>query len=139
MTDRTIAPLMQPWPWYVTGPMLGTVAVALLLYNGRVLGVSASYRAICAAVAPARVEFFRIDWRSIGGWNLVFAAGLALGGFIAARMLDTGEPIALSAAARADLVALGITDFTGLAPRELFSCSHPTPMASAFGGNVHEP
>ena len=30
-------------------------------------------------------------------------------------------PVAISAAARADLAALGITDFTGLVPRELFS------------------
>src|SRR4051812_1002335 len=80
-TTRMLALLSHPWPWYVTGPLIGTVAVALLLYGGRMLGVSASYRAICAAVAPGRVEFFRFDWRSAGGWNLAFACGLALGGF----------------------------------------------------------
>ena len=113
--------LLQPWPWYVTGPLMGAVAVALLLYGGRMLGVSASYRAICAAVAPGRIEFFQFDWRSAGGWNLAFVCGIALGGFVGAHLLGSAGPVSISAAARADLAALGITDFTGLVPRELFS------------------
>jgi uncharacterized protein len=116
-----LALLSQPWPWYVTGPLMGAVATVLLLYGGRMLGVSASYRAICAAVAPGRIEFFQFDWRSAGGWNLAFACGLALGGFVGAHLLGSTEPVAISAAARADLAALGITDFTRLVPRELFS------------------
>lgn len=113
--------LSQPWPWYVTGPLMGAVALALLLYRGRTLGVSASYRTLCAAVAPARVEFFRFDWRRLGGWNLAFACGLALGGWVGVHLLGAAEPVRLSAAARDDLAALGITDFAGLLPRELFS------------------
>jgi uncharacterized membrane protein YedE/YeeE len=111
----------QPWPWYVTGPLMGAVALALLVLDGRVLGVSASYRTLCAAVAPGRVAFFRFDWRSVGGWNLAFACGIALGGWVGVHLLGSAEPVRLSAAARADLAALGITDFTGLVPRELFS------------------
>ena len=116
-----IALLSHPWPWYVTGPLMGAVAVALLLYGGRVLGVSASYRAICAAVAPGRIELFRFDWRRASGWNVAFAGGLALGGFVGVHLLGAPGPVSLSAAARADLAALGVTEIAGLVPRELYS------------------
>jgi uncharacterized membrane protein YedE/YeeE len=113
--------LSHPWPWYVTGPLMGAVAVALLLVGNRTLGVSSSYRTLCAVVAPGRVAFFRFAWRQAGGWNLAFSCGLALGGVIGVHLLGTGGPIAIAASARDDLAALGIVDFTGLAPRELFS------------------
>lgn len=113
--------LSHPWPWFVTGPLMGAVAVALLLVGNRTLGVSASYRTLCAVVAPGRVEFFRFAWRQAGGWNLAFSAGVAIGGFVGVHLLGSVEAVAISAAARRDLAALGISDFAGLAPRELFS------------------
>lgn len=113
--------LLRPWPWYVAGPLLGAVTVALLLVGNRALGMSGTFRSVCAIVAPRRVAFFHFDWRGSGGWNLVFAAGVALGGFVGVHLLGGGEPAALSAALVADLQALGITDLDGLLPADLFS------------------
>ena len=114
--------ISQPWPWYVAGPLIGLMVPALLLAGGKLFGVSSSLRHMCAASVPGRVEFFRYDWKTVGGWNLAFVVGIFLGGVVAATLLASPEPeIAISAATRADLAALGLTDFTGLVPAEVFS------------------
>jgi uncharacterized protein len=113
--------LVQPWPWWVAGPVIGLFVPALLLIDNRLFGISSTLRHTCAAVLPGRAEFFRHDWREAGGWNLTFAAGILVGGFIASTVLAGPDAVAISAATRADLAALGITDFSGLVPADLFS------------------
>ena len=127
----------QPWPWYVAGPLIGLFVPALLLIDNRLFGLSANLRHTCAAVAPGRADFFRYDWRSAGGWNLAFAAGIVLGGVIAGSLLGGPEVVAISEATRADLLALGVRDFTGLAPADLFSWSAlgtPAGLIAVVGG-----
>lgn len=113
--------LSRPWPWYVAGPLIGLIVPTLLVVGGKMFGISANLRTVCAIVAPGKVEFFQFDWKRSSGWNLVFALGIVIGGLIAATFLANPDPIAISGATRADLAALGITDFRGLVPRELFS------------------
>jgi uncharacterized protein len=117
-----MALLQHPWPWYVAGPLIGLFVPALLLLDNKSLGISSNLRHLCAALAPRKVLFFRYEWKEAGLWNLVFLAGLVLGGFIGGNLL-AGSAVAISAATHADLAALGIHDFAGLAPRELFSWS----------------
>ena len=113
--------LSRPWPWYVAGPLIGLVVPALLLLGNKQFGISANLRHACAIVAPGRVAFFRYDWRRVGGWNLAFIVGVLLGGFIAGQWLASDAPISISDATRTDLSALGIRDFSGLVPNELFN------------------
>lgn len=115
--------LSQPWPWWVAGPLVGLVVPALLLFGGKLFGVSSSLRHVCAAALPGRkIEYFRYDWRSKGAWNLAFVAGLALGGLLAGTVLANPDPeVAIAAATRADLAASGVSDFAGMAPAEVFS------------------
>ena len=115
--------LMAPWPWYVAGPLIGLFVPALLLVGNRLLGISSNLRHMCAAGIPGRVPFFRYDWRSAGGWNLAFALGIVVGGAIAAHFLAGTADVPLSGAARQSIASLGIHDFTGLVPRELFAWS----------------
>lgn len=112
--------LSRPWPWYLAGPLIGLMVPLLLVVGGKVFGVSSSLRSMCAIVAPGRVEFFRFDWRG-DAWNLAFVLGIVIGGFIGGVLLENSEPIAISAETRADLIALGIRDFHGLVPADLFS------------------
>ena len=111
--------LSHSWPWYISGPLIGLMVPALLLVGNKVFGISSTLRHVCAATMPGRVKFFRYDWRE-GGWNLVFTLGIALGGALAARFLMDGQALHLAPAARASIAALGIHDFSGLAPHELF-------------------
>jgi uncharacterized membrane protein YedE/YeeE len=112
--------LTNPWPWYVAGPIIGLFVPALLLLGNRQFGVSSNLRHLCAAIAPARLEFFRYDWRRTGLWNLAFLAGIFAGSLMAARLLGAPD-VAISADTRATLAELGVRDFSGLVPADLFN------------------
>ncbi len=111
-----------PWPWWLAGPLIGLFVPALLIVGNAVFGVSSSLRHVCAAIVPGRVEYFRYDWRKTGLWNLLFVLGILVGGFLAAHW-GGPQTVAISEATRQDLAKLGIRDFSGLAPRELFNWS----------------
>jgi uncharacterized membrane protein YedE/YeeE len=117
-----VAAISAPWPWYVAGPLIGLFVPALLLAGNRLFGFSSNLRHLCAAVLPGRIEYFRYDWKRTGLWNLLFAAGILVGGFLASHW---GAPhdIAISEQTRLALTKLGIHDFSGLAPREVFTWS----------------
>jgi uncharacterized membrane protein YedE/YeeE len=129
--------LAGPWPWYVSGPLLGLVPPLLLLLGNKVFGFSSNLRHACAALAPGRVEFFRYDWPQAGGWNLLFLAGTLAGGFVAVHVLGTPD-VAISEATRASLTSLGLHDLGGLVPREIFDAAHLFSLRGlvlvAFGG-----
>jgi uncharacterized membrane protein YedE/YeeE len=93
---------------------------ALLILDNRMFGVSSSLRHLCAAVLPARLGFFRYDWKRTGLWNLFFVAGILVGGFLASQWGGSHD-VAISEPTRLALTKLGIHDFSGLAPREIFS------------------
>ena len=112
--------LREPWPWWVAGPLVGLV-VPILQIMGRSFGVSSNLRHICAATLPGRADFLRYDWKGTGGWNLMFAAGIVLGGAIAAGLLAAVGPVDISEATRDDLAKLGIHELSGLVPPQLFS------------------
>jgi uncharacterized membrane protein YedE/YeeE len=112
--------LTQPWPWYVTGPLIGLVVPLLLLAGNRSFGVSSNLRHLCAIGAPVKPAFLRYDWRGIGGWNLAFLAGAtAAGAFLG--WLAPSPVLDISADTARDLAALGVADLAGYVPHSLFS------------------
>lgn len=113
--------ILQPWPWYISGPCIAIV-MFLLLYFGRTFGMSSNLRTLCAiGGAGKRVEFFKYDWKS-QRWNLVVIFGALLGGFIAHNFLSNPIHIDLSENTVNDLAALGFDDVgQSLLPPELFS------------------
>lgn len=124
-------------PWYIAGPLIGLVVPLLLVVGGKVFGLSSNLRHLCAAAPLPRAfkpGFLRYDWMRTGRWNLVFALGILLGGFLTAFVF--GEPNAgaqISGATQVDLAALGVRDFSGLAPRQLFSASTlVSPVGAVF-------
>mgnify|MGYP005856903353 FL=1 len=112
--------ISQPWPWYVAGPMIGLTVPALLILGNKTFGISSSLRHVCAACVPAGIPFFTYNWKK-EIWNLIFVLGTAVGGFIAMNFLANPETIVVSAATRADLAKLGITDYSDLMPTEIFT------------------
>ncbi len=117
--------MQLPWPWYLAGPLIGLIVPALLLFGGKAFGLSANLRHGCAALPVperARPAFFRYDWRAAGTWNLVFALGIAGGGFVGIVLLsDPSAPLALSAPTVTALADLGVTDLAGFVPAQLVS------------------
>jgi uncharacterized protein len=114
--------ISRPWPWYVAGPLIGLFVPLLLLIGNRLFGISSSLRHLCAATLPGRLEYLRYDWKKSGLWNLAFTLGILAGGFLAAQW-DGAKVVAISPATHQELAKLGIHDFSGLAPRELFHWS----------------
>ncbi len=113
--------LTQPWPWYVAGPIIGLIIPLLLFLGNKQFGVSSSLRHTCAACFPGNISFFKYDWKSEGLWNMILVLGVLIGGFLGGYVFKNPEPIALSASTIADLRALGLTDFSGFVPAEIFS------------------
>ncbi|MCI0411299.1 YeeE/YedE family protein [bacterium] len=112
--------LRQPWPWYIAGPLIGLAVPALLIAGNKALGISSSLRHICAACFPANIPFLKYDWKK-ESWNLFFAAGIVIGGFLSGYLLRSPDPVAISAKTVQDLQALGIEPQTGLLPHEIFN------------------
>lgn len=81
---------MSPWPWWVSGPLIGLAVPMMLLLGGRNLGISSSFRHICSAVLPrSTLAYLRsYDWRK-ESWSLFFVAGLVIGGFAATFLLSS--------------------------------------------------
>jgi uncharacterized membrane protein YedE/YeeE len=110
----------HPLPWYVAGPLIGLVVPALLMLGNKPFGVSSTFRDLCAAVAPCRIEYFGHDWKRLGGWNLAFLSGIFAGAMIAS-LLAPPLAVTVSPATTAALHQLGLHDLSGLAPREVFA------------------
>lgn len=113
--------LYEPWPWYIAGPLIGLTVPILLIMGGKMFGISENLRHACAACDIGNVEFFNYDWKKNGAWNLTFLLGVIFGGVLGGIIFVNPEPIALAASTIADLRALGITDFSGFVPDDLFS------------------
>lgn len=125
--------LFEPMPWYIAGPVIGLTVPLLLIIGGKMFGVSANLRHACAACNFGNVEFFNYDWKKAGYWNLTFLAGSVMGGFLGGYVFANPEPIQLAASTVTDLQAMGINDFSGLVPNDLFSWSS---LSSPLGFTV---
>jgi uncharacterized protein len=86
----------------------------------KVFGVSTNLRHLCAAIVPGRIDYFRYDWKRSGLWNLLFLAGIVIGGFLVSHW-EPAQDVTISDHTRAALARLGLHDFSGLAPREIFT------------------
>ncbi len=111
--------LSNPWPWYVSGPLIALI-MFLLLWVGGNFGVSSTLRSMCAiAGAGKHCEFFDFNWKN-QRWNLFFVLGAVIGGYIASTVLQSPEPLVLSEQTIEDLEVLGIPFDGRVAPVELF-------------------
>jgi uncharacterized protein len=112
--------LRHPWPWYISGPLIGLTVPLLLLLGNKSFGISPNFRHLCAAI-PNKISFFNYDWRREGFWNLVFVLGILLGGFLGGVLLANPEPLQVSPQTTSELAGLGITVDGNLAPATLFN------------------
>lgn len=81
--------ILQPWPWYISGPLIGLMVPVLLLLSGESFGVSSSFRHLGSMCSPkSRLPYLRNNnWR-VNSWNLVFVVGIVLGAFIGNQFLS---------------------------------------------------
>jgi uncharacterized membrane protein YedE/YeeE len=85
---------MHPWPWWLTGILIGLVVPLLSILAGKDFGISTSLQQIGAMCSPqSKLDYLRSYDRQNGLWTLVFAIGIAVGGFVGGRLLSS-EPVA---------------------------------------------
>lgn len=101
--------IIEPWPWFVSGPMIAFV-MFLLIIVGKNFGMSSNLRTLCSICGAGKANyFFRFDWKA-QQWNLVVVLGAVIGGFIASNFLTSNPAVELNPQVVADLNALGFKD-----------------------------
>jgi uncharacterized membrane protein YedE/YeeE len=113
--------ILNPWPWYVSGPLIALI-MALLLYFGKTFGMSSNLRTMCAIGGGGKYSnFFKMNWRDYS-WNLVVVIGAIIGGFIAVQFLSNDSGTNLNPTTIRELDAFGFSNAgKTLVPDELFN------------------
>lgn len=85
--------LLQPWPWWLSGILIGLTVPLLYILSGQAFGISSSLRHMGAMCSPnSKLDYLnRHNWRD-QAWNLVFIGGIVFGSFIAVNYFSS-EPI----------------------------------------------
>jgi uncharacterized protein len=115
--------IKQPWHWAIAGVLIGLTVPALLILGNKKFGISSSLRHICAICLPAKINFFNYNWKN-ELWNLTFALGLIIGGFIATQFLANTKPIIVAESTKVALSNFNITDYSQLMPLEIFNANN---------------
>jgi len=118
--------IQQPWHWSISGIAIVLVMTLLLFFGGE-FGVSYNFKTLCTIGGAGKCfDFFDFDWK-IQLWNLFFALGAIIGGFIAYYFLRSPEPVQIADTTIVHLQTLGvetpseIEEGLGYVPNELFS------------------
>ena len=125
MNNYTITQLMefiiQPWAWYVAGPMIAFV-LFLMYYFGRSFGVSSNLETFCSiAGAGKATDYFKKDWKN-QMWSLFFVVGIIAGGYISSEYLMSNNNIILNSKTVSELSELGFENAGNtFLPPEIFS------------------
>jgi len=77
----------EPWPWYISGPLLGLIVPFLLLFANKQLGVSSVLRHGCAMVRISKKEHFNYNWKN-EKWNILFVLGILLAGVVVSNFFS---------------------------------------------------
>ena len=82
--------IMQPWPWWISGVLIGFTVPLLYFLSGQGFGISTSLQQIGAMCSPhSKLSYFKNYDRVKGLWTLMFIIGIAVGGFIASQFLSS--------------------------------------------------
>ena len=101
--------ILEPWPWYVSGPCIALVLLVLTLL-GKKFGMSSNLRTACAVMgAGKKVNFFDFNWQA-DKWNLIVVLGAFIGGYIGHNHLSSSKGVDLNPETVVDLNNLGFTD-----------------------------
>ncbi len=79
--------IYEPWPWYVSGPLIALI-MFILLFLGKQFGMSSNLRTMCSIGGAGKAsDFFRFDWKK-ERWNLMVVVGAVIGGFLASQYMS---------------------------------------------------
>ncbi|MDD7885267.1 YeeE/YedE family protein [Flavivirga sp. 57AJ16] len=113
--------ILNPWPWYISGPLIAMV-MALLLYFGKTFGMSSNLRTMCSMMGAGKTSaFFKFNWKE-QIWNLTVVLGAVIGGFVATQYLSNDSFTNLNPTTIAELQNMGFENSGAtLVPNEMYS------------------
>ncbi len=131
--------ILNPWPWYVSGPLLAGI-LATMLYLGKTFGFSSNFRTICAMGGAGKFSsFFDYDWKQ-DSWNLLFLVGTVIGALIASQFLMNDHSVILNPNTEAALKSFGLLgNADSYVPGLLFDSENifkPKILAVLIGGGI---
>lgn len=101
--------ILQPWPWYVGGPLIGLI-LFLMFYFGQAFGVSSNLETFCTISGAGKFsDYFKTNWKS-RTWSLLFVLGIILGGYISSHYLMNSQVIDLNPETIKDLANIGFAN-----------------------------
>ncbi|MCO6501167.1 MAG: YeeE/YedE family protein [Vicingus serpentipes] len=109
--------LKEPWPWYVSGPLVGLIVPILLLSSNKQFGVSSVFRHVCTATKLSKKSYFQYDLKK-EYWSLLFVLGIVIAGVFAFHLIEV-LPGELSKDAQVYYQSKNI-EFTGYFPIGLY-------------------
>lgn len=84
--------ILEPWPWWISGLLIGLTVPLLYLLAGKAFGISTSLQQIGSMCTPnTRLEYLRNFDRKGHLWTLVFVIGIA-GGSAIGNFLLSNKP-----------------------------------------------
>ncbi|GAA3571181.1 YeeE/YedE family protein [Snuella lapsa] len=112
--------ILNPWPWYVSGPLI-SVVMALLLYFGKTFGMSSNLKTLCTIMGADKYSrFFKTSWKE-QSWNLTVVVGAIIGGFIAVQLLSNDTITNLNPQTITELKEMGFKNSGAtLVPSEMY-------------------
>lgn len=125
---NTMEHILNPWPWYITGPLIALV-MALLLYFGKTFGMSSNLRTLCTIGGAGKYsDFFKINWKDYS-WNLLVVFGAVIGGFVAVEFLSNDSGSALNPTTISELQQMGFANpGNSLVPDEMYGINAITSL-----------
>jgi uncharacterized membrane protein YedE/YeeE len=117
--DHFIDYISQPWPWYISGPLIA-LTMFILLFAGKQFGMSSNLRTACAIGGARKFsDFFDFNWRA-QRWNLFVVLGAVVGGYLASHFLSH-ESVAVADGVKNTLEGYGINSAdSAYLPTEIF-------------------
>lgn len=112
--------ILEPWAWYVGGPLIAT-SLVLYFYFGKNFGASTNFETLCTMAGAGKFsDYFKKNWKE-RDFALLFVIGLIIGGFISSIYLIPNQNIDLNPVTVYELTDLGFSDVgTQYFPEEIF-------------------
>lgn len=123
--------VVDPWPWWIGGPLIGVFVIVLMLFEKKQLGISSSFQGICSNLSPVKFDYFKNVEKTY--WQIWFSAGLVLGGVIVFLLVPV-YPVDISNETIQTLKGLNVAPQKGLVPAELYSFDLSSILVLLAGG-----
>lgn len=108
------------WPWYITGILFGLIVPLLLIVGNKPFGISKSLKDIASLLPQKKLSQLKQDVKP-NFWRIYLIVGIILGGYLAVVFLNGNATVDLSKSTINDLENIGITNFDGLVPAQIFN------------------